>query len=246
MNSTFWLFQTIKFISLGIVAYFVGLIAQKGLLRVNYTRKINHFTISFLPELLMFIFAITVTKINVVVSTAITIFYFVLFIKPVREKIPLCETMFAGINRPEDRPFTLLWFMVQYLLAIIVMLPLFMYYTSIGKMALAYIPLFINNIGDGLAEPVGIRFGKHTYSTTALFTKKRYIRTIEGSLCVFVTAVILLISAHSLFSKQQLTIALAIIPLASTIAEAKSPHTMDAPFIIGVSGILLAIIIRFF
>ena len=39
-------------------------------------------------------------------------------------------------------------------------------------MELVIIIMIINGIGDGLAEPIGIRFGKHKYKIYALFQKK--------------------------------------------------------------------------
>jgi phytol kinase len=228
------------------MAYFSGLLAEKRILKVNYTRKINHFAISFLPELLLILFTVQQSHFKIVISTAITVLYFVLFTKPVRNRYSVFKTMFAAIDRPEDRPHTLRWFMVQYILAILVMIPVYIYFSAIGKISLVYIALFINNIGDGLAEPVGVKFGRHKYLTTAIFTRKKYIRTLEGSMCVFISAIILLITGYHLFSPMQFTMALLTVPLGSTIAEAKSPHTMDAPFIIGVSGLLLGLIVHFF
>jgi len=38
---------------------------------------------------------------------------FLIFIKPVRDKSPIIATAFRSFDRPEDRPFTLLWFTSQ-------------------------------------------------------------------------------------------------------------------------------------
>ena len=51
-------------------------------------------------------------------------------------------------------------------------------------------------IGDGFAEPVGIRFGKRRYKTFALFTRKRYFRTVEGSLAVFIATFFVVVVFH--------------------------------------------------
>jgi len=246
MGISFWVFQLLKFIVLALVAYVSGLLAQKMILRVNYTRKINHFAISFLPELLMVAFAISNSTTNILVSTFISILYFVFFTKPIRSSVPLFATMFASIDRPEDRPYTLRWFMIQYFAAILVMIPVYFYFSSIGKISMVYIALFINNIGDGLAEPVGVKFGKHKYTVKAILTNKKYTHSIEGSLCIFVSAIVLLFVCRNDFTMPQLILAFAIVPLIATIAEAKSPHTMDAPFIIGTSALMLAIILKYF
>jgi len=108
-----------------------------------------------------------------------------------------------------------------------------------------FIPILINGIGDGLAEPVGIRFGRHAYQTRALFTKKRYTRTLEGSACVFVTSIIAVLLYNPLLSPSQFIAALLIIPILMTLAEAFSPHSWDSPFLFLVGGLSLAGILEY-
>ena len=55
------------------------------------------------------------------------------------------------------------------------------------------IPIVVNVIGDGLAEPVGIAWGRHEYRARALWYRGRFCagefkRTLEGSAVVYVTA----------------------------------------------------------
>jgi hypothetical protein len=84
-------------------------------------------------------------------------------------------------------------------------------------------------IGDGFAEPIGVRFGKIKYKTFALFTKKRYYRTIEGSLTVFISSIFVTSIFSFLFTSNQLFIAFFILPITITLIEAFSPHTWDRP-----------------
>merc|ERR1719310_2646645 len=80
-------------------------------------------------------------------------------------------------------------------------------------------------LGDGLAEPIGKRFGKHKYSVVALFTKQRFTRSYEGSANVFFwTLVGVLVAVPELNLAQILFLAL-LLPPAMTLTEAKSPHT---------------------
>jgi len=104
------------------------------------------------------------------------------------------------------------------------------------KSVLIFITFLIAGIGDGLAEPVGVRFGKHAYKTHALFTNKKYTRTIEGSLCVFFSGILAVVLLLEHLTQTQFILALLIIPLAMTLAEALSPHTWDAPFLYLVGG----------
>jgi dolichol kinase len=98
-------------------------------------------------------------------------------------------------------------------------------------MRLIYIPILIGGIGDGLAEPVGVRFGKRTYQVPALVSGRSYERTLEGSACVFLTSVVVVLAFHAMFTAPQLMVALAAVPLLMTLAEARAPHTWDQPFL---------------
>ena len=93
------------------------------------------------------------------------------------------------------------------------------------------IPILIVGIGDGLAEPVGVKFGRLKYRTYALFSKMKFARTIEGSCCVLVTSIIVIFFYKHSFTPQELIAALISIPIIMTLAEAFSPHTWDQPFL---------------
>ena len=101
-------------------------------------------------------------------------------------------------------------------------------------------------IGDGLAEPIGVRFGKFRYKTYALFTKKPFFRTVEGSLTVFFSTIGVLFWFGDLFTERQFIYAVGLLPLIIMITEAVSPHTWDGPFLFGVSGILVGFILMYF
>ena len=101
--------------------------------------------------------------------------------------------MFLSFDRPEDRPNTLLWLTTQTAVGYLIVIPIIIYFFKIGYEDLLLIPILVNGIGDGLAEPIGVRFGRLKYKTYALFSKIKYERTIEGSACVFFTSIIVLI-----------------------------------------------------
>ena len=98
-------------------------------------------------------------------------------------------------------------------------------------------------IGDGLAEPIGVRFGKLRYKTYALFTKKRFFRTVEGSLTVFFSTIGVLFWFGDLFTEKEFIYAIGLLPLSLMITEAVSPHTWDGPFLSGISGILVCFVL---
>ncbi len=219
--------------------YVTGKLVSNNGIKVNYTRKINHFALFFLPTILSLVFVYDKSSVTRVLGLVFAICALFIFIQPLRERSGILQTMFLSFDRPEDRPHTLRWLITQYIAAAIVIIPLTMYLASVNLEALVLIPILINGLGDGLAEPVGVRFGRIKYNACALFSDKIYQRSIEGSLCVFVAGILSIVVLSHEFTPPQFIAALVTIPLATTLAEAFSPHTWDSPFIFGVAGVLL-------
>lgn len=233
-----------------IIMYLSGLLVLKKGVKVNYTRKINHFSLLAVPFLLGIIsrrppHGGTGDYIMQIVGLLSGLLFFALFLKPIRERVGIFNTAFRGIDRPEDRPYTLIWITTQTAANFIVAIPIAVYLSVINKPELIFILILINGIGDGLAEPVGVRFGKHKYQTSALFTKRKYVRTIEGSACVFITSIIVVILFSSLFSTSQFIIALITFPIIMTLVEAKAPHSWDNPILFAIGSVLLFLILHF-
>lgn len=116
---------------------------------------------------------------------------------------------------------------------------------SFEKTVLIYITVLVAGIGDGLAEPVGVRFGKRKYNFKALFTDRKYTRSIEGSLCVFVSGFLAVVLLSEHLTQLQFMLALVLIPIAMTLAEAFSPHTWDGPFLYLTGGLTTGLILWF-
>jgi dolichol kinase len=207
--------------------------------RVNYTRKINHFALFFLPMSMAPYFAFQQTLVTTLMTGSLLMLSLAIYAQPIRERALLLPTMFASFDRPEDRPYTLLWLQTQILAGYAVIIPLLFAFNRFGVSELMLVPILINGIGDGLAEPVGVRFGRHHYRVRALHGDRTYVRTLEGSACVFVTGVLAVLLFHGSFTTPQLIWALATIPLGMTLAEAFSPHTWDTPFLFLTGGLLL-------
>ena len=112
-------------------------------------------------------------------------------------------------------------------------------------MNLLLVPL--TAIGDGLAEPIGVRFGKHKYRSFSLFPfiKNKYHRTLEGSAAVYMSSLFVLLLYRNFFTISQFTYALLLLPIIVTIAEAISPHTQDSAFLNLSSGIGIILIKMF-
>ena len=73
-------------------------------------------------------------------------------------------------DRIEDRPYTLRYDMLEDILRFAVYFPFIILF---GKASvIIMIPNLINEFGDGLAEPIGIKFGRHKYRVRSLCIKE--------------------------------------------------------------------------
>ncbi|HLP13516.1 MAG TPA: hypothetical protein VK177_16390 [Flavobacteriales bacterium] len=239
MNNLFYN-QLVEFAFIHVIALCHGILVTRYGWKVNYTRKINHFFVFFSPYMIGWLIPFEESATAQIIVSLVGISTLIIYIKPIRNKVKIVRLMFAAFDRPEDRPHTLKWLFTQYLATYLVALPLWIWFKHIGHTEAIPIIILINAIGDGLAEPVGITWGKHKYTTYALFTHARFTRTIEGSACVFLTAVLTIFLFHSHFTQTQFIVALCVVPVISTLAEARAPHTWDSPFIFFFTGITLA------
>ena len=90
------------------VAYASGsLVYYKGV-KVNYTRKINHFALFFVPMFIDKILPAEPSIESVIIGSFLAVVSLAIYIKPVRNKSRIIERMFLSFDRPEDRPNTLL------------------------------------------------------------------------------------------------------------------------------------------
>jgi len=231
MTSAFWLNTTVKIFILYLILYGTGSLVFHKDVKVNYTRKMNHFALFFMPVFLDKIIPYGKSIELVLLGIAITFCCLTILIKPVRSRVHIARRMFLSIDRPEDRPYTLKWISTQLIAGYAVLYPAVVLFIKAGYSSLILIPVLINGIGDGLAEPIGVRFGKHKYKARALFSKRIYERSLEGSSCVFFTSIAILFLFKSSFSEFEFLWALAVLPIAMTITEAVSPHTWDNPFL---------------
>ena len=206
-----------------------GLLVIHKNVKVNYTRKINHFMLFFVPIYLNRGYAHEQAFELYALGAILAVAKFIFYIKPIRDRVYFIRVMFHSFDRPEDRPYTLLWIVTQTAAGYIILLPASIIFAQYDLFHLVVIPILIYGIGDGLAEPVGVRFGRHKYQTFALFSRRTYIRTLEGSAMVFITGLVVVAAFYNYFSTLQFIVAMAVIPLLLTLVEAFSPHTWDSP-----------------
>jgi dolichol kinase len=241
----FWFAEFLKIAVIGGVAYGCGLLVQHRGVKVNYTRKVNFFALYAVPFLVDRLLPAETSTVSAVLRTAFLMVFMAVFIRPVRERLPIAATMFLSYDRPEDRPHTMLWLCTQLVAGYAVLIPMSIWFRRWGFPDLIFIPILVHGLGDGFAEPVGVRFGKHKYATRALFSSRKYTRSLEGSACVYLAGILAVLLFHGSFTARQLAAALLLVPLGMTLAEAFSPHTWDTPLMFLVGTTLLIGIMRF-
>ncbi len=241
-NKNFWINQVLKYVLVSIIQFGMAMLVKYKDAKVNYTRKVIHISYFLWPQLLdIVLLKYTKNKITEFWNLWIILVLLLFMSEHIRKKLPICNIMFMAVDRPEDRPYTLIWFSSQIITSLLVLLPFSVYFSKIDEIGLVFIPILINALADGLAEPVGIRFGKHKYKTKGCLSDKEYERSYEGSFCVFIVSFIIICSYYNYMHFNQFLFSVCTIPILITLTEAFSPHTWDSPLLFLVSCGLLSI-----
>jgi phytol kinase len=224
-----------------------GLLVKYKNVKVNYTRKIDQLFLFFIPAFADYFFTHNNphTLFLIINQALFMLVTLIIFLKPIRNKVPIIATAFRSFDRPEDRPYTLLWFASQGVIGYVVLVPIIAVFNKYHMFYMLSIAILITVFGDGLAEPIGIRFGKHKYTTYSIFPIRKFVRSVEGSLTVFITSIIVIFIFKHSFNNTQFLMALATIPIAMTLTEAVSPHTLDNPLLVIIGSGLTFLIKNF-
>lgn len=132
--------------------------------------------------------------------------------------------LYEAVARERDAPHRTHYVVVAYLA------------TLIGGVAanvwfgpLALVGYLVTGLGDAVAEPVGLRFGRHLYRVPALGV--RAVRSLEGSAAVFGASLLSIALAAGLSPALELSAAalgwVPAVALAATLVEAVTPHGWD-------------------
>lgn len=230
---------------LAAVCWLLGKLVLLRGVKVNYTRKLSHLALFVIPIALAPLLPYTPNVWTITASAVVLVLTTLLFLAPIRTRVPAVATAFASVDRPEDRPYSLLWIVTQELAAYAALVTVFYALRSCGRPELIAVPLLVTAVGDGLAEPVGVRFGRHRYRVPSLAAGRTYVRSLEGSACVFVTAAVVVACCAGGLTRPQLAALLVLLPPAMTAAEAVSPHTWDAPFLYLTAGGMIAAVLTY-
>lgn len=238
----------------GLVCRYFCVVDEKGYIvttvnsvfKVNYTRKLQHFAAYMIPLLSSGSNSEHKGPLELAWGDLFTLLAFLVLIKPLRERFTFFMLQFNSLDRPEDRPNTLKWIIAGNILPGFVLSIFFRaLFDGTGQGALVFILVYITGIGDGLAEPVGIFCGRHKYKCSGWFSKKKYTRSWEGSMCVFMSGMVFPALLYGSFKNfNQCLAAMVILAPTMAYAEATAPHTMDTPVLMGMSGFILYAIIK--
>lgn len=223
--------------------------AKNTWFKVNYTRKLQHFSAYATPILFKSPFP-RENWLTVCWGDMATLLGFLVVIKPIRECSAFFMMQFNSFDRPEDRPYTLKWIVLGDIVPGMIVLAAF--YAVFGPYNLingvpvtemCYIFAMVAGLGDGLAEPVGVYAGTHKYEVGALCAGgevRKYQRSMEGSCCVAWWTYIFVVQKWFLFpNATSFWLTWLVLPPLMAWSEARSPHTMDTPFIFLVGGFWL-------
>lgn len=248
-DAAFWAKIFVQNILLACVFVLCGYFVTFYELDESYSRKICHIFAYALPVFLHFLWGGVVdttlpSSIELIWSCWFQFIPFFALIKPVRRKSFFLMLAFRAIDRKNDRPYTLVWMLSQ-LLANYIPILIFNSYLYSQKQAeimrLALLPVLVNVFGDGLAEPVGTRWGRNKYRTSALwydgaFCNGTFERSYEGSACVYFATLLSLVGFQQAFSASQFITAMVLLPITMALCEAWAPHTWDNPFLTTICG----------
>lgn len=229
-----------------VCGYIFGRLVERKTMSASLSRKIIclvTFGISFANSLSINVNGAWMTCALVGAGCMVILLMLASLCHAIRSKVGALRTVFTSINRPEDEPYTLAWLATEAVVTsavIIAFVPIIAYFSKsyVSDPSVFYglmlIPIFASGIGDALAEIVGKRWGRHHYTTHAVFGKRTYTRSFEGSAMVFLTTLIVGLVVAWQFSFILPVFfwkAFLLLPFTLTLAEAKAPHTWDNPIL---------------
>jgi len=233
-NVSIWRVISVGVIGTLAIGNVAWLMRSRGV-RDGFTRKFNHFGLSIISAILLFGLP---DDIFVPTSIATSICVIAIYAWSSLSKNLYIASVVASNVRDRDRPNG----------AFFVFLPLvsgqLATYTALAIVNPLYakIAFCAMGLGDGLAEPIGMRFGKRLYTVKDVLWRVRNTKSIEGSSAVFFVSLAAsgmgLILSSSLDVSTTLTVSLGF-ALVMTAVEAIAPRGMDNMLIVGTGAAFL-------
>jgi phytol kinase len=195
---------------------FSGYLKKRRGMKTGYTRKVFHFLIFGSVVLIQVLWGTPIVCLFGGMTTLVV--FYAVFRGP-------GNMLYEAMAREKDEPHRTHYIVVAY------------FATLIGGLAsnimfgeIAVIGYLVTGVGDAIGEPVGTRFGKHTYRAPS-FTSVQPTRSYEGSLAVLVTCTLAVLVGLALCPALDLTgrslLLVPVLGLACALIEAVSPHGWD-------------------
>jgi phytol kinase len=197
-----------------LVAWLVGFLRTRRNVRTAYTRKLFHFFIITAAGVVHLAYRLPGVTVFGTVSTLI-----VLYAVLRGQRFPLYE----ALARPSDEPHRTLFIVVP-----LVTTALGGILTNSFFPTYAFVGYLVCGWGDAVGEPVGSRWGKHTYKVPSLAGVAAK-RSLEGSLAVMLSgslAAFIGLEAAGIEWQSALAVGLAC-GVAGAVVEAVSTHGLD-------------------
>lgn len=223
-----WLFP-ISIIWSFLALFIAGFCKQNLNWKTGYTRKLFHFFIFIsaffyqkyfgLPGVFILGWSVTIVLVYACIKGNRNLFY-------------------EALAREKDAPYRTKYIIYSYLATFcggVLSNLLF------GKFAI--FGYAVTGIADAIAEPIGTRFGKHTYRVFSFDKNKNSYRSIEGSIVVFVASFISIIAVAFLTNTYSINYPLLfVVAIVCTLVEAFSPSGFDNMLLQMVASFLCSIL----
>ncbi|MDR6094836.1 hypothetical protein [Stenotrophomonas sp. SORGH_AS_0321] len=234
LNVSIWRVICVGVIGTLAVGNLAWMMRRRGV-RDGFTRKLNHFGLSILSAAMLFGLP---DEIFVPTSIATSLCVIIIYAWSSLSKNQYIAAVIASNVRDRDLPNGNFF----------VFLPLvsgqLTTYTALAIVNPLYakIAFCAMGLGDGLAEPIGMRFGKRQYTVKDVFWRVRNTKSIEGSSAVFAVSFaacgigLILSSSVDVVTTLALSLGFA---LTMTGVEATAPRGMDNMLIVGTGAAFL-------
>lgn len=184
--------------------------------KTGYTRKVFHFLIFFSVALIQRVWGTPLVCLFGGMTSLVLLY--ALFRGS-------GDILYEALAREKDAPLRTYFIVAPYLATLIGGLTSNIFWGS-----LAAVGYLVTGLGDAVGEPVGTRFGKHTYRVPGLGRVKA-VRSLEGSAAVFLCCTLAIwLGVHlipQLHLSQDAWFKLPLLGLACALVEAASPHGWD-------------------
>jgi dolichol kinase len=137
---------------------------------------------------------------------------------------PPFQWAFAANTRPSDAPHEALFFWSSWLMS---MGALWLADLVFMDIRITRTAALLVGLGDGLAEPIGMRWGTHRYSVKWWGLMRPAVRSVEGSLAVAVISFLVVVGCYWTAAPGVLVVGALLIACVLTLVEAGSPHGWD-------------------